>query len=150
MKFIQLAIILAAMMLLTTPAIADQTRGRGNDKHNTFYGERIDRQPVQKRDVIQHRFEHKAMRAEAQGKFHKANRMLAKGERIHQRMDRQGDRMHAYYDPRHVRQHNRDQVYWQTSTKPRVIYRNHAPYGSYFGLVFNQPGLSIGWGFYDD
>ena len=143
MKYLQLIILLVLTIFLATPAIADQGRhGKGYDAYSN-YGERVDRHLDRKGDQIQHRFEHKAMRAESKGKYDKADRMRAKGERVNRHLDRRGDRIHAAYDHRYTHQHR------HYNTAPRVIHRSPAPYDTYFGLVINQPGLMIGWGFYD-
>ena len=143
MKYLQLIILLVLTIFLATPAIAGQ--GRHGDSYYAYssYGDRVDRHLDRKGDQIQHRFEHKAMRAESKGKYHKADRMRAKGERINRHLDRKGNRIHAAYDRRHSPQ------YRHHYKAPRVIYRSPILYDSYFGVVINQPGLTIGWGWYD-
>jgi hypothetical protein len=148
MRYLIFAAIFALTTLLAAPAIADHGHRYGNDYY-VSYGGKVDRHLDRKGDVIQHRFEHKAIRAEAKGKYHKADRMRVKGERINHHLDRKGDRIHAYYDNRYNHQRSYSNGHKHYTVKPRVVYRTSVPHNTYFGLVFNQPGLSIGWGWYD-
>jgi hypothetical protein len=144
------------MLLIATSAMAERGYNRGDHGHYSSKGDRIDRHLDRKGDRIQHRFEHKADRANARGRHYKADRMRYKGERINRHLDRKGDRIHDRHDRRHAYKHNR---HWKCDSKHRhhdrhdhrhrVVYRNYNPYDTYFGVVINQPGLRLGWGWYD-
>lgn len=149
MKYLYFTAILGLTTFLTTPAFADRGHHEYGNKAYFSYAERVERHLDHKGDKIQHRFERKALRAEAKGKHLKADRMRAKGERINRHLDRKGDRLHDYYDRRHRHRHSETYRHSHYIVKPRVVYRNHDLYDTYLGLVFNQPGLSISWGWHD-
>ncbi len=132
------------LVLFATTALADRRYGHGDhDGYHTTQGERIDRHLDRKGDMIERRFDHKADRAEANGKYRKADRLRTKGERINRHLDRKGDRIHARHDTQQ-RHHVRAQRYVQV--QPRVAYRDYDHRDNYFNLMIHQPGLLLGWG----
>ena len=143
-----------SLVLISTTAFADRGNARGDRDGYYSRGERIERHLDRKGDRIQHRFEHKADRADARGKYFKADRMRYKGERINRHLDRKGQRLHARHDRHKGHKHYRKHKHYYKGhryyyPRPHVVYRDHAPYDSYFGVVINQPGLWLGWRWYD-
>lgn len=135
MKKLLIIALTLSMTLFAATAFAE--RGHGG---NGYYASKGDR--------IEHRFEHKADRAERHGNYAKADRLRHQGEHINRHLDRKWDRIRAYHDRNDHRYCNvRDHRHYYPP--PRVVYRDYHPHDTYFSLVINQPGLWLGWGFYD-
>ena len=141
--------------LVASTAFAD--RGHGGNGYYASKGDRIERHLDRKGDRIERHFYHKADRADSRGKHYKADRLRAKGDRIDRHLDHKGYRIHDRFDRRHDHKHNkyyrgkhhRDHRHYYYYPRPRVVYRDYRPHDTYFGLVINQPGLWLGWGWYD-
>ena len=137
---------IATMLMLifsATTALAERGNRQGEHGRYVSKGERIDKHLDRKGDRIEHRFEHKAYRAEAKGHYKQAAHFRAKGAQINHHLDRKGDRIHACYDRhdrnRHHYAHNHRHPY-----KQRIAYRDYKPYRSSYGVVISQPGLWFG------
>jgi len=134
------------LAFFATTALAERGHGRGNQDYYSTQGVRIDRHLDREGNRIEHRFEHKAYRAEAKGKYRQAEHFRVKGKQINRHLDHKGKGIRTrYIQHKHQNSCNHRVAY----LKPRVTYRSHIPYNNRFGVVINQPGLWFGGSWHD-
>lgn len=113
------------LMLFAGTALADQGYGRGNQGGYSSKGDRIE-----------HQYDRKANHAADRGNYRQARHFQNKGERMHARIDHR----RAYrYDYRH------DYRRYAPVVVPVYDHRHN---DNYFSVMIQQPGLLLGWGFY--
>ena len=137
---------IATMLLLVmyaSTALAERGNRQGAHGKYISKGERVERHLDRKGDRIEHRFLHKAHRAEAKGKYRQADRFRAKGAKINRHLDRMGHRIHARHD-RHDRYRHHYDRHYRHYGKHRGAHRHYQPYKSRFDVMINQPGLWLG------
>lgn len=133
------------LAFFATTALADRGHGQGNQNYYSTQGDRIDRHLDRVGNRIESRFEHKADRAEAKGKYRQARHFRAKGEQINRRLDHKGN----WIRTRHTQHRHYNNNHRLAYVQPRVTCRSHIPYNNRFGVVINQPGLWFGGSWHD-
>lgn len=141
MKKIIPSTLILLLTFFTTTALAEPGHGRSNQDYYSTQGKRIDRHLDRVGNRIENRFEHKAYRAEAKGKYRQSEHFRARGKQINRHLDHKGKWLRTRYN-QHRHQNNCDHrvAYLQ----PRVTYRSHNLHNNRFGVVINQPGLWFG------
>ena len=95
MKTLSSLAIACLLIFTATAALAERGAPRGERDCFVAQGAWVDRHLDRKGDLIEQRFERKALRAESQEKYRKAERFRTRGEHINRHLDRQGDRIRA-------------------------------------------------------